>query len=273
MISTSALKPKTNIKNAFKVSKYNKEFMKNNPDYFHPSGFTCFVGTQGSGKTLSAVIYVYTLMKYYTKCILVTNIDLKDYPVDNVRVFKFEKAEDLLKYKNGKLGVIFLIDEIHLYMGSQKGRENLNPEVLQAICQQRKQRIHIVSTTQFFAQLNINLRRHFDNIILCETCWLGFGQKLSLIDRNSIEEKESSKQTLEGTVVWKCRYWRSPKMFELYDTYAIINNNLAVGLERKEGNYYDNTNIKLSNYSQLSGSIANNINSNSSDNNTSGGVR
>lgn len=268
MILLDALKPKTSIKNAFLTSKYNKEFFKENPYYFHPNGFTCFIGAQGGGKTLTAVIYTYSLMKFYPKCILITNIDLKEYPVDNVRVFKFKEAEDLLRYKNGKEGVIFLIDEIHLYMGSQKGSQNLNPEVLQAICQQRKQRIHIISTTQFFAQLNINLRRHFDNIILCENCWLGFGQKISVIDRNSIEEKESSKQTLEGKVIKTIRFWRSPKMFEMYDTYAIINNNLAVGLERREGNYYDNTNIKLSNYRELSNGIANNINTNSNNNNT-----
>ena len=149
-----ALEQPKRISNIFKTKKYNKEFYKNNPDYFYPSGFICMVGVQGGGKTLVAVNYVYKLMEYYPKCILVTNIDLKDYPVDNKRVFRFKRAEHLLEYKNGKLGVIFLIDEIHLYMGSQKGANNLNPEVLQAICQQRKQRIHIVSTTQFFAQLN-----------------------------------------------------------------------------------------------------------------------
>lgn len=247
---TIALEESKNIKNIFKTRKYNNEFRKNNPDYFYPSGFICMVGVQGGGKTLVAVNYIYNLLKWYPKCKLITNIMLKDYPIDNKRIFKFEGPEDLLKYKNGKLGVIFLIDEIHLYMGSQKGANNLNPEVLQAICQQRKQRIHIVSTTQFFAQLNINLRRHFDTIVLCESKFFNLKQKVSIIDRNSIESKESSDQKLEGIVKYKYSYWRSPEMFTRYDTYAIINNKLNVGLER-EGNTYDNSTIKLSNSTGL----------------------
>lgn len=260
-----ALEQPKRISNIFKTKKYNKEFYKKNPDYFYPSGFICMVGVQGGGKTLVAVNYVYNLMEYYPKCILVTNIDLKDYPIDNKRVFRFEKAEDLLKYKNGKLGVIFLIDEIHLYMGSQKGANNLNPEVLQAICQQRKQRIHIVSTTQFFAQLNINLRRHFDTIILCESKCFNLKQKIMIIDRNSIEAKESSGQNIEGEVRWKFSYWRSPEMFERYDTYAIINSNLNVGLEREVENY-DNTTSRLSNSIELLSSNLNTITTNSNNN-------
>ena len=262
---TMALEEPKKIKNIFKTSKYNKEFAINNPDYFYPSGFICMVGVQGGGKTLVAVNYTYNLMQMYPKCILVTNIDLKDYPIDDKRVFRFESADDLLKYKNGKKGVIFLIDEIHLYLGSQKGANNINPEVLQTICQQRKQRIHIVSTTQFFAQLNINLRRHFDTIVLCESKFFGFKQKISVINRDSIDEKESSGQRLEGEVKFTYSYWRSPEMFTRYDTYAIINNNLKIGLEREE-NVYDNSNTRLSNSIDLLNShikyIATNSNTN-----------
>ena len=250
---TMALEEPKRFKNIIDTKKYNKEFAINNPDYFYPSGFICMVGIQGGGKTLVAVNYVYNLMQMYPKCILVTNIDLRDYPVDNERVFRFNEANDLLKYKNGKLGVIFLIDEIHLYLGSQKGANNINPEVLQTICQQRKQRIHIVSTTQFFAQLNINLRRHFDTIVLCESKCFNFKQKISIINRDSIASKESSGQQIEGEVIFSYSYWRSPEMFERYDTYAVINDNLNVGIER-EVNNYDNTNTGLSNSIKLLGS-------------------
>lgn len=256
MISLTCLEQKSNLSYAVDTFKYNVNFSKNNPDYFYPSGFCCFIGSQGSGKTLSAVNYVYKLLVLYPKAILVTNIDLKEYPVDNIRIFEFKEANDLLRYKNGKQGVIFLIDEIHLYLGSQKGANNLNPEVLQTICQQRKQRVHIVSTTQYFAQLNINLRRHFDYVILCESKLWGYKQKLSLINRDSIASSESSSQTITGDVQKILRYWRCPYMFERYDTYAIINSNLAVGLEREVTNY-DNREFKLSNSSELVSAISN----------------
>lgn len=255
MISLGCLEQKTHLNNVSKTFKYNLNFNKNNPDYFYPSGFCCFIGSQGSGKTLTAVNYVYNLLALYPKAILVTNIDLKDYPIDNKRIFQFKNADDLLNYKNGKHGVIFLIDEIHLYLGSQRGANNLNPEVLQTICQQRKQRVHIVSTTQFFAQLNINLRRHFDYIVLCESKLWGYRQKLSLINRDSISSSESSSQTITGDVKKVIKYWRSPYMFERYDTYALINSNLAVGLEREITNY-DNREFKLSNGGELVSAIS-----------------
>lgn len=247
---TMALEEKKRFRNIFDTRKYNKEFAINNPNYFYPSGFICMVGVQGGGKTLVAVNYVYWIMEHFPKCLLVTNIDLKDYPVDNTKVFRFESANDLLKYKNGKEGVLFFIDEVHLYLGSQKGANNINPEVMQTICQQRKQRIHIVSTTQFFAQLNINLRRHFDTIVLCESKKGGLQQKVSVIDRDSIDSKESSDQKLEGEVKFTYTYWRSPEMFERYDTYAVINSNLSVGVEREVSNY-DNTDTRLSNSIKL----------------------
>lgn len=244
----NALISKSNLMSPFKTHKFNKDFARLHPDYFYPSGFICFVGSQGSGKTLTAVGYTYNLLRLYPKCKLITNIDFTDYPIDNVRVFRFEQADDLLKYKNGFEGVIFFIDEIHLYLGSQKGANNINPEVLQAICQQRKQRIHIISTSQYFAQLNINLRRHFDSIILCESKFFNLRQKIMVVNKDSLKSKESSDQVLEGTVSFQTSFWREPYMFNRYDTYCVINNNLKVGVESLEsvGVVYDNSDTRLS---------------------------
>lgn len=258
-----ALKEKKKISNLFKTIKYDQEFRKNNPDYFYPSQFICFIGNQGGGKTLTAVNYLYKLMEWYPKCKLITNIDITAYPIDNKRVFRFETGNDLTKYKNGTKGVIFFIDEIHLYFGSQKGNNNINPEVVQTICQQRKQRIHVIGTTQYFAQLNINLRRHFDTIILCESKFFAKKQKLSVIERNDIDSKETSDQTLNAKVSYTYSFWRAPYMFERYDTYALIeNNNLKVGLERSETN--DNTNIELSNNIRITDNNSTNSTTNSS---------
>lgn len=262
----NALISKSNIFSPFKTHAYNKEFAKLNPTYFYPSGFICFVGNQGSGKTLTAVGYVYNLLELYPNCILVSNIDLTDYPIDNTRVFRFESANDLLKYKNGINGVIFLIDEVHLYLGSQIGANNINPEVLQAICQQRKQRIHIVSTSQYFAQLNINLRRHFDSIIICESKLFGLRQKIMVVNKDSLKSKESSNQVLEGVVSFQASFWREPYMFARYDTYAVINNNLKVGVESLEsvGVVYDNSDSKLSDSIRVLGSNIKSISAHSS---------
>jgi len=259
----NALEERKKIGNIIKTSKHNREFRLEHPEYFDPSGFIVCVGIQGGGKTLVAVNYTYKLMELYPKCILVSNIHLTNYEFDNKRIFKFEGPEDFKKYKNGYAGVIFLIDEIHLYLGSQKGNNNINPEVVQEICQQRKQRIHIVGTTQFYAQLNINLRRHFDTVILCESKFFGYMQKISILNRESINSKETSNQVIEGEVKEVIKYWRAPYMFNRYDTYAVIENNkLELGLERSENNY-DNTDIRLSNNIANISNTLNRINTNS----------
>lgn len=238
MISRLALTEDLGIKNIFKTSSYYRHFYKENPTYFKPDGLICFIGSQGSGKTLSAVNYVYNLLYMYPKSIIVTNLKLTDYDFDNERVFEFKVAKDILKYKNGIEGVIFLIDEIHLYFGSQKGNNNLDPAVLQEICQQRKQRIHIVATTQYFGQLNIALRRHFDSLIYCKPFLRGYLQINALINKSSLETDDSSGQVLNAKIIKKFYFFRSPDMFKRYDTLAVIDNkNLSVGVRKEDLNY------------------------------------
>lgn len=236
MISDFSLKGRKKISYFFELMKYNRDFRKNNPTYFNPDGLLVFVGGQGSGKTLSAVNYVYVLMQLYPHCLLVSNIDLKDYPIDNVRVFRFNDASDLKRYKNGKEGVIFLIDEIHLYFNSLQSK-NINMDVMTQIAQQRKQRIHIVATSQVFGRMAKPLREQFSNVILCKS-YFNFIQKNSLIDRDSIDGEESTGTNLTGKIVRNYFWFRTPKMFERYDTYAVINNeNLSASIEGNQDIY------------------------------------
>ena len=64
-ISNLAMQQDLGITNMFKTMKYNRDFYKSNPTYFKPDGLVIFVGPQGSGKTLTAVNYTYTLLKFY----------------------------------------------------------------------------------------------------------------------------------------------------------------------------------------------------------------
>ena len=232
MISYTAMKESLNPLDIFRKWKYDIDFYRSNPTYFRPDGLVIFVGGQGTGKTLSAVNYVYNLLEFYKKAKIVTNINLLEYPIDNERVFRFTCADDLKKYKNGKEGVIFLIDEIQLYFNSL-GSKNINMDVMTQISQQRKQRIHIVATSQVFGRMAKPLREQFSCVILCQ-CYLGILQKNSMIDRDSMDGEESTGTNISGKVIKNFWYVRSPKMFKRYDTYAVIQNeNLEVSTQKQ----------------------------------------
>jgi Zonular occludens toxin (Zot). len=287
MISRRAMKEEFNpIVKTYQKFKYDIKFRKENPDYFWPDGLLIFIGPQGSGKTLSAVNYVYNLMDFYPKAKLVTNIALTDYPVvtfeafmlkkylvdindpelindytpeeykelinkfyneylEENRIFSFENGDDLKRYGNGKYGVIFLVDEIQLYFNSLQSK-NINIEVMTQISQQRKQRKHIVCTSQVFGRMAKPLREQFSNVILCKG-YFNLFQKCMLIDRDSIDGESSTDTNLTGTVVKNFWYIRSPKMFERYDTYVVIENkNIEATSEKqniygREGNINDNS--------------------------------
>ena len=242
MISKQSLEGSKNLINLFNCFKYNRDFYKSHPDYFDPDGLTIFVGPQGSGKTLSAVKYVYSLKKLYPKAIIVTNIDLTDYPVDNITTFRFKNSDDLSKYKNGLNGVIFLIDEIQLYFNSLESK-NIDPQVMVQISQQRKQRKHIVATSQVFGRLAKPLREQFSSIILCKS-YFHYFQKNSLLTRDSLDTDNSTGTNIKGKVLKNFFWIHSPKDYLKYDTYCVIKNNFK---DSKGCEIYDTT--RLSNCS------------------------
>ena len=74
-------------------------------------GVTCYCGKQGSGKTIGVVREVEKLKELYPKSIVCTNID---YLNQDVRLTSWLQ---LLELRNGKDGVIFVIDKIKDWIG------------------------------------------------------------------------------------------------------------------------------------------------------------
>lgn len=265
------------IKKFIRYIKYKFNFAKNNKDYFYADGLVCFCGEQGSGKTLSAVNYVYNLLKKYPNVKLVTNIELKEYPIitfsdyikknkkqylnlklelkektdeifynlylKNNRVFEFKNNDDFARYNNGKEGVIFLVDEIQLYLNSLQSK-NINLDVITQISQQRKQRKHIVATSQIFGRMAKPLREQFSTVILCKNI-LGFIQYNQEIDRDSMEGEESTGTNLRGKVKRKYIYLHDPEYYSRYDTYYVIEKNKFVSGEDQKDIYSNSEIIKI----------------------------
>lgn len=298
----------------FKTVKFKIQNYIDNPYFFKPCGTLVFCGSQGEGKTLTAVSYIKRTLERYPYAILCSNTRIKGRPFNayiyhkqlpekelesryesvfefrreaffkdviselkdeffdlkypetnlqdyinlNLHSYYFDRSSDFelfcqeqqyqlrdiltdelitsesilsgvhkkvtvqysgldcLKYLNNqKLGVIFFIDEIHLELNSLESK-NVPVEVMVEISQQRKQRKHIVGTSQRYNRMAKPLREQIRDIVACR-CYLGCIQYNQLIDGDSTHE-------VNGELAYDIRrrmlWFHSPDMYKAYDTYA-----------------------------------------------------
>lgn len=205
-----SLKPK----NLIDTFKFRRKFAKDNPDYFYPQGLLVFCGSQGSGKTLSAVQYIKKLCIEYPRAILCTNTKINGLPA-HTAVVPYEGIESLIKYENGNFGVIYFIDEIHLEFNSLESK-NVPIEVMIEISQQRKQRKHIVGTSQVYMRMAKPFREQIKNVVICKK-WLNCIQFNRLIDGETCHEVDGQLKFDTSKI---CLWFHSPELYSSYDTYA-----------------------------------------------------
>jgi len=193
---------------------YKRDFRKAHPEYFDPEGLMIFCGPQGSGKTLSAVQYCKKILNDYPRCKFVTNVQIEGIP-DTIEVIEYDGLETLFNVSNGYAGVLYLIDEIHLEFNSLESK-NMSIEEMTEFAQQRKQRKHIVGTSQVFMRLAKPLREQIKSVVLCKN-FFGLVQHNQLIDgTTATEESGKLKCTVMGNYWWMHR----PEMYSCYDTFA-----------------------------------------------------
>lgn len=200
--------------NILRVIGYNIRFRKEHPTYFDPEGLMIFCGEQGSGKTLSAVQYVKSLCYAYPHAKLCTNVDIAGLPEDT-EVVEYNGLDCLKDLENGMEGIIYLIDEIHLEFNSLESK-NIPIEVMVEVAQQRKQRKHIVGTTQVYGRLAKPFREQIRNVVLC-TNYFKCLQVNRLIDGSKSREEDGKIVTeTSRSYIW----FHSPTLYSCYDTYA-----------------------------------------------------
>ena len=149
--------------NGARSVKYKVDFMKAHPGYFKPEGITVFCGPQGAGKTLSAVRYIRRVLDAYPRCIFCSNTVIHGY---EDRTVEYNGLDSLKELENGFSGVLYFIDEIHLELYSLESK-NIDMDVIVELSQQRKQRKHIVGTSQVYMRMAKPLREQVKNIVLC----------------------------------------------------------------------------------------------------------
>jgi hypothetical protein len=213
MVDFSCLDGSKNPFNVFRIGRYKKAFYKEHPSYFKPDGLLMFCGAQGTGKTLSAVNYVRELSWIYPNVIICSNVEIEGLnPV--CKVVEYDGLHCLTSIENGYDGVIYLIDEIHLEFNSLESK-NIPIEVMIEVSQQRKQRKHIVGTSQQFMRLAKPLREQVRNLVLCQN-YFGCIQVNKLIDGATIVEKDGK---IQMQVRKKSIWFHSPDLYDSYDTY------------------------------------------------------
>ncbi len=271
----NGLRNSLDIDNLIATLKYKRWDRKYHSIWMRTFGTCVFCGAQGEGKTLSAVQYVLKLRKRYPRAILVSNVAIKDYPFNTemrkdkngvLRLYKigtnqivntdtilldslFDFYEpvtieytglDMLKYvNNAECGVIFLIDEIHLELNSLESK-NVDIEVMVEISQQRKQRKHIIGTSQIFMRMAKPLREQIYDVIICHNFFqlLQFNKYIN--GMTAVEKDGKLEAEVKGRYLW----WHNPAYYEQYDTYTKMRRYNKEWNGRKRIDLYERGEIK-----------------------------
>lgn len=218
MYCHDALTTKISLRDWWDKVKFDFNFAKNNPDYFSPDGVIVFTGSQGSGKTLSAVRYLDNLCRLYPKAILVSNCMLR-LPNYHGELLPYEGIPSLSKLDNGIYGIICFIDEIQTEFSSLESAK-LHPSTISLISMQRKRRLHIVGTSQILKRIAKPWREQLSAVVDCTTLF-GSIQINSVVDFTSISE-DSDGNLSSYKYNGRRFFFRSPRYYDMYDTFERV---------------------------------------------------
>ena len=189
---------------------------KLNPERLPTDGIICFCGEQGSGKTLSAMHYVYNLARAFPRCKVVTNVAIT-WALENA-VTAYTGPEDMLALDNGDYGIVFFLDEMHIEFNSLESK-GMDAHIFELVSQQRKARKHIVGTSQVFGRLAKPFREQFKYAICCDNfAGLIFRQQIFKAVNVASGEDITTKLSPKATKF----YFPAPSDFGMYDTTQII---------------------------------------------------
>lgn len=198
------------------------------PEEMKSVGINIFCGPQGSGKTLSLVHYLKRVLKDYPKAIVVTNMELNFEIKQEVRQYT---GFDDFKIENGKYGVIYVLDEIHLILNSLESK-GVPLSIIVELSQQRKQRKLIIGSSQVYSRMAKPLREQIKNVIICRNLF-GIFQLNYLIDAFSTEEGSDGK--LKYKKLKTSFFFHRKEDYLAYDTYKKMD--MYVGINNNVSSY------------------------------------
>lgn len=182
----------------------------------------CFVGTVGSGKTLSAV---YECWKYYrVGHQIYTNIRLTFPPLPGTKnpiMLSKRVFDTLIKEKTGLQDAIMFIDETHIWLDSRSSMRKKNKAITYFILQTRKRSVRMLCTTQHIGQVDKRLRDTIDILVNCKN----LSNQTSI--RNITDQNRPIYIMQEAVYQWKEMQPRrtiifANPVFPLFDTSEIV---------------------------------------------------
>ena len=189
---------------------YVEDMYNRPPDFFRPQGMVIFCGRQGMGKTVSMFQYVQSLQYQYPKCKVLSNTPYiyQDGALNHWR--------QLIEYKNGKNGVVVVMDELQNWFSSNQSR-NFPPEMLSVITQNRKNRRLILGTSQNFYLLAKPIRSQATEVRNCIT--LG-GVLTIVLKREPVLDSEGDVKEMKHRGMYF--FVHTKKLRDSYNTWATV---------------------------------------------------
>lgn len=189
---------------------YADDMLNYDPDFFRYQGCIIYTGRQGNGKTISMVHDAMMMLLEYpnAKCLSNLGFAWEDEPLTHWK--------QLIGYKNGKHGVVVMMDETQNWFSSNQSK-NFPPEMLQVITQNRKNRRVILGTAQNFYLLAKAIRSQATEVRECLT----FFGCITIVRR-----REPVLDATGDVREWKNRgfyfFVHDGELRAAYDTYRVI---------------------------------------------------
>lgn len=171
--------------------------------------------------------------------------DIEDFNVIGFNgriVIEYNGIDCLKKLENGELGILYLIDEIHLEFNSLESK-NIPIEVMIEVSQQRKQRKQIVGTSQVYMRMAKPLREQIKNVVICRN-FFNCVQLNRLVDgETSHEENGKLVFDTQKYILW----FHTTKLYKAYDTYKKMKRYSNEWKGVKRSSIYNNDSVFIKN--------------------------
>lgn len=157
-------------------------------------------------------------------------------------VIEYNGINCIKELENGEEGVLYLIDEIHLEFNSLESK-NIPIDVMVEVSQQRKQRKHIVGTSQVYMRMAKPLREQIKEVVICRN-FFKFIQYNRLVDGETSHEEDGK---LCFDTVKRVFWFHSRDLYSSYDTYKKMKRYRTEWKGVQAANIYDSNVINLKN--------------------------